>query len=63
MKKRWAPRSSAGMIAGGDGPEDMFWGDRTAVVNDGFGYNWTLASHQRDVSAEEIQEAIRAMAS
>lgn len=43
-------------------PEDAFWGDRTAVVNDPFGYNWTFATHKRDVSMEEMQKAMSAMA-
>ncbi|MBL4790135.1 MAG: VOC family protein [Kordiimonadaceae bacterium] len=49
----------AGM-AGKNEPSDMFWGDRTAVVNDGFGGNWTLACHVKDVSAEEIDAAMAA---
>ncbi|PCI63950.1 MAG: glyoxalase [Kordiimonadales bacterium] len=49
----------AGMV-GKNEPSDMFWGDRTAVVNDGFGGNWTLACHVRDVSAEEIDAAMAA---
>jgi PhnB protein len=35
-------------------PLDQFWGDRTACVADPFGYRWTLAAHQRDVTPEEI---------
>ena len=41
-------------------PADMFWGDRTAKVNDPIGYRWTLASHVKDVSQEEMQEAMKA---
>lgn len=51
----------AGMT-GVNEPEDMFWGDRTAVLHDGFGYNWTLACHVRDVSEEEMAKAMKAMA-
>lgn len=51
----------AGMTAKAD-PEDMFWGDRTAVVSDGFGYNWTLAAYMREVSEAEMAEAMKAMA-
>jgi len=51
---------AAGM-AGVSEPEDMFWGDRTAVLNDGFGYNWTLACHVRDVSEEEMGEVMKEM--
>ena len=41
-------------------PADMFWGDRTAKVNDTVGYRWTLASHVRDVSQEEMDAAMKA---
>lgn len=43
-------------------PEDMFWGDRTAVLNDGFGYNWTLATFQREATPEEMETAMKQMA-
>ena len=36
--------------------QDMFWGDRTGVVKDPFGNRWTLATHVRDVSADEMEE-------
>jgi len=35
---------------------DMFWGDRTGCVKDPFGISWTLASHVRDVSPQEMEE-------
>lgn len=41
--------------------DDMFWGDRYGIVQDPFGHKWALASHQRDVSPEEIQAAAAAM--
>ena len=44
------------------GLEDMFWGDRTTVLNCPHGHTWTLATHKRDVSPEEIAEAMKAMA-
>ena len=37
-------------------PQDMFWGDRTGAVKDAFGNMWTLATHVRDVSPEEMEE-------
>lgn len=37
--------------------KDMFWGDRTGNFKDRFGNNWTLATHVRDVSPQEIEEA------
>ena len=36
---------------------DMFWGDRYGVVEDPFGHSWSIATHTRDVSEKEIQEA------
>jgi uncharacterized glyoxalase superfamily protein PhnB len=39
--------------------EDMFWGDRYGVVEDPFGHRWSIATHTRDVSADEMQEAIQ----
>ena len=41
--------------------EDMFWGDRYGVVKDPFGHSWSIATHVRDVSPEEIQQAISQM--
>ncbi|MEW6345168.1 MAG: VOC family protein [Paraburkholderia sp.] len=40
---------------------DMFWGDRFAQLEDPFGHRWSVATHQRDASMEEMQEAVRAM--
>lgn len=37
--------------------QDMFWGDRTGTMKDRFGNRWTLATHVRDVSPEEMEEA------
>jgi PhnB protein len=36
-------------------PEDQFYGDRTAGVQDDFGNQWWLATHIEDVTAEEMQ--------
>ena len=36
-------------------PEDMFWGDRCASIEDPFGYSWSFATHQKDMSLEEIR--------
>jgi len=41
---------------------DMFWGDRYGVFEDPFGHRWSIASHIRNVSTEEMQQAMRAMA-
>ncbi len=36
---------------------DMFWGDRYGQLEDPYGYIWAIASHVRDVSDEEIEQA------
>lgn len=41
--------------------DDMFWGDRYAVLQDPFGHSWSLATHVRDVSPEDIQKAMAQM--
>jgi PhnB protein len=38
---------------------DMFWGDRYGIIVDPFGHNWSVATHQRDMTAAEIQEAFQ----
>ena len=42
-------------------PADMFWGDRYGVLTDPFGHSWSIATHIRDVSQEEMQAAIANM--
>jgi len=39
-------------------PEDQFYGDRAAVIADPFGHQWSLHTHVRDVSPEEMERAI-----
>ncbi len=34
---------------------DMFWGDRYGQLEDPFGHHWSVATHQRDLSPEQIQ--------
>ena len=41
--------------------EDMFWGDRYGVIEDPFGHRWSIATQQRAVSMEELQEAMKNM--
>jgi PhnB protein len=41
--------------------QDMFWGDRYGCVEDPFGHSWSLATHLRDMTGEEIQEAAKNM--
>jgi uncharacterized glyoxalase superfamily protein PhnB len=38
---------------------DMFWGDRYGKLEDPFGHHWSVATHLRDVTPEEIGEAMR----
>ncbi len=40
--------------------QDMFWGDRTGTVQDPFGYSWTLATHIKDLTPQEIQQGAQA---
>lgn len=42
-------------------PADMFWGDRYGVLTDPFGHSWSIATHIRDVSPEEMQQAMGTM--
>lgn len=35
---------------------DMFYGDRVGCVADPFGYEWSLATHTKDLTPEQIQE-------
>jgi len=36
-------------------PQDMFYGDRRAMVKDPFGNTWQIATHREDLSQEEIR--------
>ena len=36
---------------------DMFWGDRYGVVIDPFGHMWSIATHIKDMSSEEMAKA------
>jgi uncharacterized glyoxalase superfamily protein PhnB len=44
-------------------PTDMFWGDRFGKVRDPFGHSWSIATHLRDVSPEEMEAAMKTMGS
>ena len=35
--------------------KDEFWGDRFAMLEDPFGHKWSVATHTRDVSPEEMK--------
>lgn len=36
---------------------DMFWGDRYGQLVDPYGHRWSVATHIRDLSPEEMQKA------
>jgi uncharacterized glyoxalase superfamily protein PhnB len=36
---------------------DMFWGDRWGQIADPFGHRWSIATHIRDMTADEIKRA------
>jgi hypothetical protein len=36
---------------------DMFWGDRYGKLVDPFGHKWSIATHKRDMSVKEMDEA------
>jgi uncharacterized glyoxalase superfamily protein PhnB len=38
---------------------DMFWGDRYGIVEDPFGHAWSIATHIRDLTPKQIQDAAK----
>jgi len=40
---------------------DQFWGDRYGQLVDPFGHHWSVGTHIRDVSTEEMQQAMQKM--
>jgi PhnB protein len=43
-------------------PADMFWGDRMGNLTDPFGHCWAIATHKEDVSPDEMEKRMKAMA-
>jgi PhnB protein len=41
--------------------EEAFWGDRYGKLEDPFGHQWSVGTHVRDVSPEEMQKAMQGM--
>lgn len=39
--------------------EDAFWGDRYGQVIDPFGHRWSIATRQREMTQQQIEEAMR----
>ncbi len=42
--------------------QDQFYGDRSGTLTDPFGHLWTVATHKEDVTPEEIDKRLAAMA-
>jgi PhnB protein len=42
--------------------DDMFWGDRYGKLEDPFGHQWSVGTHTRDLTPEQIQEGMAQMA-
>jgi PhnB protein len=38
---------------------DQFYGDRSGTIIDPYGHKWTLSTHNREVSMEEIERAMK----
>jgi uncharacterized glyoxalase superfamily protein PhnB len=43
--------------------DDMFWGDRYGKLEDPFGHQWSIGTHMRDPSPEEMQKAMEEIGS
>jgi uncharacterized glyoxalase superfamily protein PhnB len=41
--------------------ENQFWGDRYGQVVDPFGHNWSIATHVKDMTQEEMMGAMNEM--
>ncbi len=42
--------------------QEMFWGDCYGIVSDPYGHQWSVATTVRQVSPEEMQQAMASMA-
>lgn len=42
--------------------EDMFWGDRLGAVTDACGIQWSIATHVKDVSKDDLEKGAKEMA-
>ncbi len=42
-------------------PADQFWGDRYGALIDPYGHNWSIATHVRDMSPEEMKAGMNSM--
>ena len=39
--------------------QDMFWGDRYGAVTDPFGHKWSLATHIKDLTPDQVRSAMK----
>jgi PhnB protein len=37
---------------------DQFWGDRYGVLADPFGHEWSIATHTKDMSIDEMKKSV-----
>jgi uncharacterized glyoxalase superfamily protein PhnB len=42
--------------------DEQFWGDRYGKLEDPFGHHWSVATHVRDVTPDEMKQAMQKMA-
>ena len=40
---------------------DQFYGDRSGTITDPFGHVWSIATHVKDMTQDEVQKAMEAM--
>ena len=40
---------------------EQFWGDRYGKLEDPFGHHWSVATHVRDVTPQEMEQAMKQM--
>lgn len=40
---------------------EMFWGDRYGKLADPFGHKWSIATHKRDMSADDMAQEMKKM--
>ena len=54
-------------LAAGGSPltpsRDQFWGKRTAMIRDPFGYRWSFSQHLEDVPPDELHKRAQAFMS
>ncbi len=42
-------------------PADMFWGDRYGVLEDPGGHRWSMATHKREMTPEQMDKEMKEM--